>query len=360
MQPNQIENITVFTDASFCPDTKAAGGAYWARSTDLRTSSSFKLRGVEQSREAELITACTAVLNLAKDFEFGPLLKKGPHIRVILVIDCLFIKHVLEENVSARLSDAARKIVLQVRQLQQRLGFLLKINHVKAHTKGKAPRQWVNDWCDKNAKRHMVLLRKEIREHRGPVDTKLSVSIKPPVASIPVPAQVAASKQVASKPPVQQVAKKPVAPQAAAKGSSVKGQPAPKQKQKGPPAPVANGKKPSGPPQQHQKKKQASSPSVKKPSQGIQPSQPKKKQEHPKPLVKGPIAVAKPPQPEQPVLMPPPWDTTPASPPWDITPTNACFKEAPTSPPWDITPAILPYKTVPRLVATQGVQASLF
>lgn len=52
--------------------------------------------------------------------------------------------------------------VLRVKNMVERAGFELKINHVKAHSGIGKPRNWVNNWCDKQAKAEM----KQLREMR--------------------------------------------------------------------------------------------------------------------------------------------------------------------------------------------------
>ena len=163
MDHPRIKNITVFSDASFCQNTKAAGGAYWARGEKSRASGAFSFEGARQAHDAEIITACMAIGHLARDPVIGLDLRKGPLTRLILVVDCLTIEHVLAAGGSCRLSPAARKAVKKTKLLIAALKFHLKINHVKAHESKGTPRQWVNDWCDNTARRSMRTLRRGIQ-----------------------------------------------------------------------------------------------------------------------------------------------------------------------------------------------------
>lgn len=158
MKPS-IENITVFTDASFCHQTKAAGGAFWARGNELKVSDSFSFEGADQSHECEVLVACEAILRIARHQGLGSLLARGPQTRLVLVIDCLTVQQVLGENSATKLCPAARLLVNEVKALQKHLKFWLKINHVKAHSGKGSPRQWVNTWCDENARARMVTMR---------------------------------------------------------------------------------------------------------------------------------------------------------------------------------------------------------
>jgi hypothetical protein len=158
--PNpDIENITVFTDASFCHQTKAAGGAFWARATDVKASDSFSFRGAQQSHDSEVMVACEAILRIAQHPELGKMLTLGPKTRLVLVIDCLTVKQVLGDGSPGKLCPDARGLVTKVRALRRKLNFWLKVNHVKAHSGQCTPRQWVNSWCDQNARAKMTALR---------------------------------------------------------------------------------------------------------------------------------------------------------------------------------------------------------
>lgn len=159
MTKPDIENITVFTDASFCHTTKAAGGAFWARGTDVKTSDAFALKDVEHSHDCEVIVACEAILKIAEHPELGPMLALGPKTRIVLVIDCLTVQQVLVGKTSTKLCALSRRRVNQVKELQKKLRFWLKINHVKAHSGQGSPRQWVNTWCDEQARAKMQEMR---------------------------------------------------------------------------------------------------------------------------------------------------------------------------------------------------------
>lgn len=91
----QKHNVTIFTDASYCHETRAAGGAFWARDDKHRLQSSFRIGGATQAHEAELITSCRAIVMVMKSVDIGAKLREGPA-RLILVVDCLFVKQALE------------------------------------------------------------------------------------------------------------------------------------------------------------------------------------------------------------------------------------------------------------------------
>jgi ribonuclease HI len=158
----QRHNVTIFTDASFCHDTKAAGGAFWARDNVHKTQGSFRIGIASQAHEAELLASCRAIVECIKHEQIGEQLRTGKA-RLILVIDCLFVTQALEwrEVRKPRMSEELWPKLVRVKDLIKRSGFELKINHVKAHSGTRKPRTWVNNWCDKQAKLEMGKLRQE-------------------------------------------------------------------------------------------------------------------------------------------------------------------------------------------------------
>lgn len=153
-----IENITVFTDASFCSQTKCAGGALWARGSEIKFQHAFPVQGALQAHEAEILTACNAIQALLEHPEFNQDLSKGAATRLVVVVDCLAVKDAFEQK-QVRMSRPVAAAIQAVLQIRERLGFWLKVNHVKAHSGTDSPRQWVNHWCDRNAKAQMRQMR---------------------------------------------------------------------------------------------------------------------------------------------------------------------------------------------------------
>lgn len=150
-----IENITVFTDASHCPQTKAAGGAFWARGDgDLRLQRAFALIAPD-SNSAEILAACTAIQELAGENEFARRLERGRSTRLVLVVDCLGVKQALEGHTASMDIPEVGRVVIDVLDQLDQWDCWLKINHVPAHKGIGTPRNWVNTWCDREAKRHM-------------------------------------------------------------------------------------------------------------------------------------------------------------------------------------------------------------
>jgi ribonuclease HI len=154
-----IENITVFTDASFCPETKAAGGAFWARGEKVKFSSSFPIPDATVSNDAEIAAVCRAIHEVAAHPELGLEMAKGRETRLVIVVDCEAAKFVFEGR-RVKINAQTRALVREALQVIRDKGCWHKVNHVKSHSGTKTPRTWVNDWCDKEAYKHMDEMRK--------------------------------------------------------------------------------------------------------------------------------------------------------------------------------------------------------
>jgi ribonuclease HI len=154
-----ITNLTVFTDASFCPFTKAGGGAFWSRYEDLKVKESFPLTDVANPSEAELVTAVHALHRLYHYQSLRESLLYGTKTRVVLVVDCYYVKRAFEgkQVVANPIIRANLESILQAKVKDD---WALKVNHVPAHTNNTDARTWVNSWCDREAKKHMRKERK--------------------------------------------------------------------------------------------------------------------------------------------------------------------------------------------------------
>lgn len=137
---------TVITDASFCPDTKAAGWAVWIAydGGKIKKYGRFK-RDPAHSGQAEL----WALLN-------GIAIATRAGAKLILAqSDCQSALDLVKENPD-KVWQALGLVGLKDRP---------KINtkHVEGHTKHAGARYWVNRWCDTGAGSIM----REIRSERA-------------------------------------------------------------------------------------------------------------------------------------------------------------------------------------------------
>lgn len=144
-RPRQI--VTVFTDASFCHRTKAAGFAVWIK-TDrqtLRHAGAFKI-DIAEAWEAETAALgngiCGAIIRL--DLQRGDI--------VVAASDCLRAIDIIS-GTGKRPGKAMKKVADHVRSEVEKRGIDLRLKHVKAHQgKEAGPRHAVNEWCDGAAK----------------------------------------------------------------------------------------------------------------------------------------------------------------------------------------------------------------
>lgn len=107
---DDIENITLFSDASFCPNTRASAGACWARGNgQYRLQQAWDIRpDALDSNDAEILTTCMAIMLVAGDGELGMELTKGNKTRLVVVVDCQGVIHALERGPSERMNPRTR------------------------------------------------------------------------------------------------------------------------------------------------------------------------------------------------------------------------------------------------------------
>lgn len=164
------KNITIYTDASFCSDTKAAGGAFWARTDVSRAQMSYPLENVRQSHEAEIMAATIAIEKIIRG-ETDIRIEEPSECRIVLVIDCMSVKHCFSFNAlsCSQESGLKERVRILMEELKEK-EITLIVNHVKAHTGKADSRSWVNKQCD-------YMARAEMKKMRGKNDA-LSLSRK--------------------------------------------------------------------------------------------------------------------------------------------------------------------------------------
>lgn len=132
-----MTRATVNTDASWCPNTKAGGWAAWVAidgGTRLKHAGQFHRRP-KSSGEAEY----WALLNGAW------LAARHGATELLLQSDC-----------TGALAKVVKRHEPEVAALHELCeGLSIRTKWVKAHTHKGTARHWVNDWCDRQAKKHM-------------------------------------------------------------------------------------------------------------------------------------------------------------------------------------------------------------
>ena len=132
-----IARATVITDASFCPRTRAGGWAAWINinwpnGTHERIKKSGLFHESPDNSTAAERWACYNGIWFAYN--------RGAR-SILAQTDCLSVvrRPFLNNNPAALHWPEAQ----------------VSWRHVKGHTAGNTRREWVNNWCDSEAKKHM-------------------------------------------------------------------------------------------------------------------------------------------------------------------------------------------------------------
>jgi ribonuclease HI len=146
---------TITTDASFNPHHKVGGYAFWAVSNTFRiTKSGVFKKPCRNPTDAEIKCIINALMVVLHGCEGVT--------KVIVNTDSMNAIHVLTHDIKAQ-----NKFMGGVRPHNHyRLSYhkvldtakskaVIEFRHVKAHTENTDARSWVNDWCDKEAKKAM-------------------------------------------------------------------------------------------------------------------------------------------------------------------------------------------------------------
>lgn len=157
--------VTVMTDASFCPDTGAAGWGVYIRNQKRLFEKGGNFReNPKCSFEAELMGIALGAIYAMKE----GLGQEGYHL--LIQTDCKMAiqalggqNHVFDKS-SYHLVDRVRKTF---RDLKTKYNITWQFRHVKAHVPERAPRNWANDRCDQLARKFMREQRFIIRSQQG-------------------------------------------------------------------------------------------------------------------------------------------------------------------------------------------------
>lgn len=148
--------ITLITDASYCPNTGAAGYGYWVVCARGRHVGSGAMKNaVANNNSAEMMAIANA---LYQSYNHG-LVLSGDH--VLIQTDCQAAILGFEgkrKNITEEELGVAAYLV----KLKSTIGITLGFRHVKGHTRGKTPRTWVNNNCDALAGKAMAQAREAI------------------------------------------------------------------------------------------------------------------------------------------------------------------------------------------------------
>lgn len=149
---NKVTCITINVDASFHPQEKVGGYAFWIVCSKfvIKKGGMFKTNP-KNSTEAELMGIANAAYTLLKTPDL-------PYCRLVVVNnDCLNAHEKIGQKSNNKIGKETANIFKQIRGVLYYPGAQTKIHlrHVKAHSGIDDKRSYVNEWCDKEAKKWM-------------------------------------------------------------------------------------------------------------------------------------------------------------------------------------------------------------
>jgi len=156
--------ITINTDASFSNKWKIGAYAFWVVCKNFRVKKGglLKNKAITSPTQAE----CMAIINALHAVFYMLLQDNTAHkVRMIIInTDSTNAKYVFENDelkihqyrlkkYSQQFHGRFRVMCKKTFHKNQKVEF--QFRHVKAHQDTDTPRTYINDWCDKEAKRHM-------------------------------------------------------------------------------------------------------------------------------------------------------------------------------------------------------------
>ncbi len=143
--------VTINTDASYNFHNQKGGYAFYIVCNNGKILKSGKIKNPDKSLDCEM----KAIANALYMFK-GSDLNKGVT-KIIINTDCKpAILHIKEKSKF----DIGRYIHRKIKAIKKQNGNFgmvkdfCEFRHVKAHTGKNDARSWVNDWCDREAKKH--------------------------------------------------------------------------------------------------------------------------------------------------------------------------------------------------------------
>lgn len=147
--------VTIVSDASFCPDTKAAGYGGWVVCNRGNNANGGAIRGAPNSGAAETMAICNVIWEGLK----ANLIYVGDHL--IVQTDCATAIKVYEE---ARWTNEAEGSAFKWLNDQiRKYNLTIEFRHVKGHSNVKDQRSKAQRFCDERARSAMKLERSKIR-----------------------------------------------------------------------------------------------------------------------------------------------------------------------------------------------------
>jgi ribonuclease HI len=159
--------VTVFSDASWCPKTKAGGWGAWAKSERVQWGVQFSgafRRMVTGSNEAEIMAAACALASTLR----SEVAAMGD--TILFEIDNEHaLRLVTPDAPTGRQprTDLEKEAIEVLLALKTRHGLIFKTRHVKGHSgRERRDRFGVNELCDRLARKHMLEARQRVYDQR--------------------------------------------------------------------------------------------------------------------------------------------------------------------------------------------------
>jgi ribonuclease HI len=175
-----MATVTIITDASFCPASRAAGWAAWIKADgrdSALVSGPFTKIAPVSSGEAEFFAVANALFKAVKDGFVGE------RDKVMIQSDCVAVLEAMLWGLDCQESQhpngcglnrprtrpalcagGGEKALTTIGAMAAPLGLELVVRHVRGHTSG-GGRQWVNRACDRAARKAM----EAARRNRAPI-----------------------------------------------------------------------------------------------------------------------------------------------------------------------------------------------
>lgn len=173
-------NMTLFVDASFHPETRAAGWGSWAIRDDWNkgrimggpvlyrdgkpeTSNAAELAGIalalwKHDRLGDLQGVTRFLLQCDNIVALALIKQTIPGTRVVHTNKAHIGKTSFKDHKTEQVIETIREIID---------GRSLSVKHVKGHKANASGRFWVNTACDAEARKHMTEMRKKIEARAG-------------------------------------------------------------------------------------------------------------------------------------------------------------------------------------------------
>lgn len=151
--------VTINTDASYSKLYQKGTYAFWIVSNHGRIKRSGILRNdCPRPEIAEFRCLINAMHKLVESNWTGIT-------KIVINTDCMNVIHLIERDKKKikrfNLLSWGEELLIKWEKMIQSYrdgilkGVTIECRHVRSHVSTKSSRQWVNDWCDKEAKRHM-------------------------------------------------------------------------------------------------------------------------------------------------------------------------------------------------------------